>query len=310
MKITELEQRIRDFINSARRQSALLENTADWNKLCSSLDLIDDSQLAIESYPLLCKIEDDGASYLIIYGILQALLLQQDAAKHIAASLNIKVKLPKELDDIRIVRNSAAGHPGFQKENGQSKSCFISRSSLSPLGFDLMTVYSEGNDYKMDHVNIPKLLKTQESYLGETLSRVVNELEMQEIEHRKMHKETKLIDCFPHTIRYFFGKLFEATSGEDKYCLGEMHLELIQNCLDDFHSKLDARGEWGVSDSIKYHYEKLSYPMTELKLYFKDKTDSKLNDKDAYIFVSFLVEHIDALKQIAVEIDEEYAKAP
>ena len=50
--------------------------------------------------------------------------------------------------------------------------------------------------------------------------------------------------------------------------------------------------------------------MTELKVYFKDKTDSKLHDKDAYIFVSFLVEHIDALKQIAVEIDEKYAKAP
>lgn len=233
------------------------------------MQLIGDTQLAIKSYPLLCKSEDDGARYLIIYGILQALLLQQDAAKHVAASLNIKVKLPKELEDIRIIRNSAAGHPGFQKENAQSKSCFISRSSLSSLGFDLMTVYSEGNDYKMDHVNIPKLLKTQESYLGEILSRVVNELEMQEMEHRKMHEETKLIDCFPHTIRYFFSKLFEATSGEDKYCLGAMHLELIQNCLDDFHSKLDARGEWDVSDSIKYHYEKLSYPMTELKIEHK-----------------------------------------
>lgn len=310
MNITDLEQRIRDFINSARRQSALLENAADWNKLCSSLDLIGDTQLAIQSYPSLCKSECEGASYLIIYGILQTLLLQQDAAKHIAASLNIKVKLPKELDDIRIVRNSAAGHPGLQKENGQSKSCFISRPSLSPSGFDLMTVYSEGNDYKMDHVNIPKLLRTQESYLGEILSSVVKELEMQEMEHRKMHKKTKLIECFPHTIRYFFGKLFEATSGEDKYCLGAMHLELIQRCLDDFHSKLDARGEWGVSDSIKYHYDKLSYPIAELKLYFAVKTDSKLNDNDAYIFVSFLVGHIDALKKIAGEIDEEYSKAP
>lgn len=310
MKITDLEQRIRDFINSARRQSALLENAADWNKLCSSLDLIGDTQLAIQSYPLLCKCEGEGTSYLIVYGILQTLLLQQDAAKHIAASLNIKVKLPKELDNIRIVRNSAAGHPGFQKENGQSKSCFISRSSLSPLAFDLMTVYSEGNAYKIDHVDIPNLLKTQESYLEEILSKVVIELETQEVDHRKMHNAIKLADCFPRTIRYLFGKLFEATSGEDKHALGTMHLEFIQNCLDDFRDKLDARGEWGVSDSIDYHYEQLSYPMIELKQYFKSKADSKLNDKDAYIFVSFLVERLDTLKKIAVEIDEEYARVP
>ncbi len=173
-----------------------------------------------------------------------------------------------------------------------------------------MTTYSEGGDYKIEYVNIPKLLKTQDSYLEKVLAGVVKELETQEVEHRKMHKEVKLVDCFPQTIRYFLGKLFEATSGEDKYSLGAMHLDLIQNCLDDFRSKLEARSEWDVYESINYHYEQLSYPMAELKMYFDSKSDSKLNDKDAYIFVSFLVEHIDTLKQIAAEIDEEYAEAP
>lgn len=310
MNVTELEQRIRDFINSARRQSVLLANTADWNKLCSSLDLVGDTQLAIQAYPALCKNKGDGASYLIVYGILQTLLLQQDAAKHIAAALNIKVKLPKELNDIRIVRNSAAGHPGLQNENGQSKSCFISRMSLGPTGFDLMTTYSKDRDYNMTHVNIPKLLETQGSYLSEILSNVIEELERQEMEHRKMHKETKLAECFPHTVSYYFSKMFEATYGEDKYCLGAPHLGFIQDCLDNFKNRLEQRGEWNVYDSINYHYEQLSYPMAELNVYFESKDNSKLNDKDAYIFTSFLVEHLKTLEEIAKEIDEEYASKP
>jgi hypothetical protein len=104
MKISQLEERIREFINSGRKQSSLLTDSSAWNKLCSSLDLIGDTELAILSYPNLCNTQDDGASYLIIYGILQTLLLQQDATKNISDSLGIKVKLPKPLEDIRIIR--------------------------------------------------------------------------------------------------------------------------------------------------------------------------------------------------------------
>lgn len=121
----ELEDRIRNFINSPRKQSNLLEDSATWNKLCSSLDLIGDTQIAIDAYPQLFSMQEEGISYLIVYGILQALLLQQDAAKHIGDALNIKVKLPKALEEIRIIRNSAAGHPSYQRENGLAKSSFI-----------------------------------------------------------------------------------------------------------------------------------------------------------------------------------------
>jgi hypothetical protein len=311
MSIENQEQRIRTFINSTRRQSVLLGNSADWNKLCSSLDLIGDTELAIGAYPNLCLHGNDhGSSYLLVYGILQTLLLQQDAAKHIGTALNIKVNLPKELTDIRIIRNGAAGHPGFQRESGQSKSCFISRMSLSATSFELMTAYSDEGSFKMSHVNIPKLLKTQKIYLSKVLSEVITQLESQEKEHREMHKETKLSACFPRTISYYFGKIFEATMTAEKYSLGKMHLELIKGCLDDFKQKLEARGEWQIYDSVNYHYEQLSYPISELSLYFDSSSESELNSKDAYIFTSFLVEHFKSLSGIAKEIDEEYDSEP
>ena len=306
MNISELERKIRSFINSPRRQSTLLSKRERWNKLCSSLDLIGDTELAIAAYPSLCETEGEGACYLLVYGILQTLLLQQDAAKHIANALNIKISLPKELQKIRMIRNSAAGHPGMQKENGYVKSCFISRFSLSPISFELMTAYSDDKDYEMSHVSIPKLLQTQNTYLVELLENVINELEAQEMEHRDRHKNVKLAECFPHTINYLFSKILEASFNISALSIGAIHVKCIQDYLDDFQLKLKNRGEWNVYDSVSYHYELIAYPMSELKAYFEGSPETKLNDKDVYIFTTFVSEQIKTLVVIAKEIDESY----
>jgi len=48
--ISELETEIRDFINRGRRQQELLADPASWNTLCSALDVIGDTELALEAY--------------------------------------------------------------------------------------------------------------------------------------------------------------------------------------------------------------------------------------------------------------------
>lgn len=302
------EDRIREFINSGRRKSILLKTPDTWNKLCSSLDLLGDTQLAIESYPQLHNVKDDGASYLIIYGILQALLLQQNAAKHIGDSLGIKVKLPKDLEDIRAIRNGAAGHPTHQKENGLSKSCFISRVSISPTGFQLMSVFSGDKEYEFHHVSIPSLVETQKKYLNEVLRKVVAELERQEMEHREKHKANKLADIFPHTISYHFSKIFEATHDSGLFDLGTLNMKMIAGCIESFKREIVKREEWGVYDSIDYHYELIDYPLKRLESYFEGNDD--MNEKDAYIFASFLSEQVKSLEEIAKELDEEYESTP
>lgn len=308
MSIQNLEDRIREFINSGRRQDVLLKNPSAWNKLCSSLDLIGDTQLAIDSYPQFHNVQDDGAIYLIVYGILQTLLLQQNAAKHIGESLDIKVKLPKDLEDIRVIRNSAAGHPTYQKEKGLSKSCFITRMSISPTGFQLMTVYSGDKEYEINHVSIPALIETQKQYLSEVLAKVVAELERQEMEHRQKHKANKLADIFPHTISYHFSKIFEATNRKDLFPLGTVNMKMISECIERFKNELSNRGEWGVYDSINYHYELIDYPLKRLSAYFESNDD--MNEKDAYIFASFLADQIKSLEEIAEEMDEQYESRP
>lgn len=306
--INALEGRIRDFINSGRRQYNLLQSSATWNKLCSSLDLIGDTQVAIDSYSQIVNTEGIGASYLIVYGILQTLLLQQDAARHIGEALGIKLKLPKNLEEIRVIRNSAAGHPAHQMENGLSKSCFITRNSISPTGFDLTTVYSGDKEYKMSYVSIPFLLETQHIYIREMLSKIVTELEKQEMEHREMYKAKKLIDIFPQTIGYHFGKIYEATDNKNIFSLGILSLKIIFQCIDEFKNELSRRNEWEGYEAIHYLYELIDYPLNRLEAYFN--CDDSMNEKDAYIFASFLSNQLNLLQEIARDLDEEYESTP
>lgn len=303
-EIGKLESRVRDFINSTRRQSILLKKSADWNTLCSALDIVGDTQLAIDSYPQFHKTKDDGAIYLLIYGILQGLLLQQNAAKNIGRVLGFKVKLPKQLNDIRVIRNGAAGHPMSQKENGLSRSCFISRGTILPKSFQLMTIFAHNNDYKIESISIPKLIDIQRKYLSEVLEKVVVELERQEMEHRKKHSGKKLLDSFPHTIDYHFSKIYESTRSSDSLPLGEINLKVISKALENFKSELEIRGEWNVYDAIDYHYDLLEYPLNRLVEYFDG--ENIINAKDAYIYTSFLSGQIESLKEIAKELDEKY----
>ncbi|ENM6580597.1 hypothetical protein ACKGLS_000704 [Vibrio alginolyticus] len=303
--VRKLESEIRDYINVSRRQFQIMGNKANWNKLCSALDLVGDTELAIEAYPNLCSTRSDGASYLVVYGILQTLLLQQDAAKHIADALELKkIKRPKQLDEIRIIRNSAAGHPTSQKENGSYKSCFISRFSLSPVSFQMVTSFSNSSEPKFTTVSIPSLLEVQGKYIAELLEQVVDELKKQEMEHRLMHKDNKLEDSFPQTLSYHLGKIYEATYTRQSFALGKVNLSTVSNVLESFKSALEARSEWGVYDSVNFHYEQLEYPLQQLELYFDG--ESTFNEKDAYIFASFVEKQFDELIEIAKDIDKEY----
>ncbi len=303
--VRKLESEIRDYINASRRQFQIMGNKANWNKLCSALDLVGDTELAIEAYPNLCSTESEGASYLIVYGVLQTLLLQQDAAKHIADSLELKnIKRPKQLDEIRIIRNSAAGHPTSQKENGAYKSCFISRISLSPVSFQMVTSFSNSSESKFTTVSIPSLIEIQGKYIAELLKQVVDELKKQEMEHRLMYKDNKLEDSFPQTLSYHLGKIYEATYTRQSFALGKINLTTVSQVLEDFKNALESRSEWSVYDSVNFHYEQLEYPLQQLELYFN--RESKLNEKDAYIFASFVERQFDELIEIAKDIDKEY----
>lgn len=134
MTIVALEDQIRDRINARRKQNELISRGADWNKLCSALDVIGDTELGLTAYLEHPAIEEPGLCYLHVYGALQLLQTQQDAVEQVCRTLGLRPKASPKIPEVREVRSSAVAHPTAQQEDNATKSNFIVRSSLSQYG--------------------------------------------------------------------------------------------------------------------------------------------------------------------------------
>ena len=202
MPIADLEEKIRDRIHARRLQNSLIKRGADWNKLCSSLDVIGDTELGLTAYLTHPPIDDAGLCYLHVYGALQILQTQQDAVEQVCRALSIKPKASPKIPDIREVRSSAVGHAPFQQEDRVVKSNFIVRASLSQRAFTLMTVYSDDRQFVQRNISVPALIAQQRTALANTLMEIIRTLDEAEMKHREQFKDEKLADCFPPTLGY------------------------------------------------------------------------------------------------------------
>jgi hypothetical protein len=307
--ISELESQIRDDINNPRKQHTLLKDRASWNKLCSSLDTIGDTEQALDAYMEMKEPESDGEKYLMLYGVLQVLFVQQDAVAHLAEALDIPYSADPTITEIREVRNDSIGHP-TKRGRGKGKAFnFISRISMSKNGFTLLTTYAT-DDTKFQDVNIPQLIESQRNILRTTLNGVIEKLKEEEMKHRDQFKDKKLADIFPQTLSYYFEKIGESIHGSKSSEFGAIHVKIIAETVDRFKDALSERGILEAYDSISYELDLIEYPLGELRKFFENQEESKLNSKDAYIFTYFISKHIDSLIRMAKEIDEEYAAKP
>ena len=80
--------------------------------------------------------------------------------------------------------------------------------------------------------------------------------------------------------------------------------------IQQFKERLKERGILQAYDSIVCLINAIEYPIAELTMYFTDPTYTSLNAKSAHIFVFFIDRHIEELKSMAKEIDEDYRKEP
>lgn len=297
-------QRIRDYINEHPFKCRLLKNLKLWNQLCSSMDVVEDAELAIDNYLDSDLGKGDGEKYLRIYGVLQALFIQQNAVMHLIEALGFRRNLEKnsKLKTIREIRNDSVGHP---TKRGNYKSYhFISRPTISKNGFQLMSVY-ENNKTKFRNISVNNLIEQQRLYLKQELVNIIKVLEKKKKAHKERFKMEKLVDIFS-SVDYYCEKIFENLGKDKQPKFGCLNVKLIQDVLNKFKAALKRRDM--KVDTYLYGY--LEYSLSELSLYFKaieNKKKRRINDKTAHIFAFYVREHIRQVKKIAQEIDKDYS---
>lgn len=307
-EIRDLETRIRDFVTETRRRHQLVARRADWNMLTSSLDVIGDTELAIEAYLSSPEAPDHGRRYLLIYGILQVLFVQQDAVQHIIDALGLAYDTYPEFRDIRAIRNKTVGHPTKtdRPRDIPQGSHHISRPSMSRTCFQLLSTYTDGR-VEFASVDLQELIIKQRQVVRNVLSQVVQALQEDEMAHREKFKDRRLADIFS-TTGYFLGKLLMAShqNSSVESWVAKSSLKCVREHLAEFTAALEERGLLPASDSISYVLIEVEYPLQQLGAYFANA--SAWDARTAYIFAFFVRAKLDELKTMAKEIDEEYSQ--
>ena len=303
-KVAELESRIRDVFNIPRRHRNTRNDRANFNQACSALDAIGDTELALQEFKINKPKTSIGISYILAYGVLQAIFLQQDAIKHLALSLGLPFKLPDELREIRELRNDAIGHPTSRDVDRKKKiKSFhhISRATLSNAGFQLMSTYSNIDSYDFKDVRFDTIIDVQSEFCENLLNNILEKLKDDENNHREKFMNNKLVDCFHSSLSYIFSKVKEGIRSDIGRDFALSNFKSIMEAISTFEGKLKDRGE---EESIEYIKKDLSYPTKKVLHYLEGKEAVDL--RAAEIFIDYIERQVDGLKQIANEIDENY----
>jgi len=150
----------------------------------SSVYLIQDTRQTIEFYNNFdlnkCKLgnwlEEKAHLYLMIYGFLQALVLQQDALINICIAFKVSTK--KQILDndafkeIREVRNSSIGHPANRRDHSKN---FISQTSVSQFYFEYIKV--KDATFEIKRVNLKHLADKQNNEVLKLINKVEKKLD-------------------------------------------------------------------------------------------------------------------------------------
>ena len=303
--ISQLEQKLRDLINSHRRHFALRQDAQVFGKLCSALDALGDAEMGFEAYLTGEHVETSvGQNYLNTYGVLQIMFVQQDAVKHIAESLAIKYTPDEDLRMIREIRNDSIGHPSQRRKPPNGTFNHISRITMSWKGFDLITFGRQGNpEHKT--IDIISLLETQRRLIAIDLQRFVNLEVRRESEHRQRFRLKPLVRTLPDTLNYYLGKLSEEIEGVSALGNGSSLATHVRSAISSFEQTLIECEELpAIQDVFDYHAKPARHALDRLDQFFGQDTNDSLNKEDAKTFLFRLGHEINALRGLAREIDE------
>lgn len=300
----QIVRNIRQLCNHPWKRAILFKDEIIWNKLWTSLDIIDDAQMAIDHYQKLPDFSAGTGGYLFIFGLLQGLNLQQDAANSLHNSL-LKTTIDfsenyPELYKIREYRNNSIGHP-TNRRNDKSFH-LINQSSIAKSGFELASFYPKtGDNSKFEPIDISNCIKEQSKALKEILTDIMEKLENDFNIHKERFSGTPLSTYIPKTIDYHLQKLYEqepSIVALNSKIIEDVYVKVKDGIIERYTS-INAQ------PGVNYTFERIDYIIKRLK------EDVALNRNSDYIqfeiFVNSLESHLNELFEMVREIDREFS---
>ena len=299
-----LVNEIHDKIERGEKRFRLMDDKIAWNRFCASIYAIEDAQFAIDAYSEFPFPEDTKGKYLYIYGLLQALFLQQDAANGVSvalcnAQINLKENYPF-LHTIREIRNDTVGHP-TERTHGPKNSKTVSYIQLSQVsmhkdGFRYC-LYRQENDFRFEdkQVDLSAVISEQRKGILEILSEVCKHLDKEYKDYLKKFEDNKMVEIF-RNLDYAAEKALH----DDYLAAAGMSSakSMVNKCKD---ALVERYGAWDALDGFKYlilDVEEL-FGLLETLNYGNDCSRIK------FYLTELLFEKLKSLRKLCQEVDAE-----
>ncbi len=169
---------IENWCEQPRVARRLRADLPRWNQLHSALDALHQTHTAVETYNRSNEELNEGQRLLSIYGLLQALVVQQDALCHLAESLQtrpVRLRRHRRLEEIRNIRNWTVGHPTKADRNFIQSHHAIRRPQVGRGGFALFSAFDDGRN-QYTYVPLPQLARLQRRVISALLREMIAEL--------------------------------------------------------------------------------------------------------------------------------------
>ena len=159
---------------------------------------------------------------------------------------------------------------------------------------------------------MPSLISLQRNVLEIVLAKIGDFLEQKVQAHKQAFKEEKLTNYFKATP-YFCSKVVEAVVSEKPilYAVGLGGLDNVEQSLKSFEKALKRRNP-AYLENLKHKYNLLEWAIQRVRLFLEARQRGEEADiplAEAEIYGEFICTNINALREMAREIDAYYEDA-
>ena len=309
LSLEVLGNKIRDFINDSTiiKTNVYLNKTKGyWEQLWACMDTLGDTEISIKDFFKISPSDFEKSPYLFLYGLLQSLILQQDAVINMKESLfgvRTSQQLSSILLNIRDIRNLTIGHPTKNEKSvkGTKVYCTINRSSISKTGFEYIVWKTSTIDSKS--VKFSELVDEQYKVLADELEEILKKLVKTERLHKQKFKGKKLAIMLKTDGLYSF-QLLSQLSFDELGWMAFLHYKddylkiksEIEKRYGNINQTLRIPGTKIVIDELDFIFEKIGIL----------KENKATNPIELEIYADRLVDKLKELEEHLVEIDQEF----
>lgn len=283
-----------------------IPNELKYNQTFTSIDLIEDSQIAIEEFESAELLGKQGRSTLLIYGLLQSLFIQQDGLYHLyKCVLDENINQTDFFDtfsfdkNIREVRNDIAGHPTNRKN---TEFYFIAKGTVSK---DRFTYAGYTPEFRKVEVDLKTFISKQSEFtinvLQSVLDIILKKIEMKKDEHKNKALKEMIVGV-DRNIQL----IYRGIRDTDRNFQGEWGISGVKNALDEIRIELNTRYNNNLPSGISEVFRLTDYIIARFNEWWTE--NNLLENNDAEIFLDSLGKQLDELKEMLIEIDEVFNK--